>query len=120
MPIYGYRCEQCGQELEILQSISAEPLRVCSNCGGQLRKMIYPVGVIYKGSGYYTTDYKGNSGAKASGSSSDGGSERAKTDSDGAAKSDAPKESKSESKAESTSESKPAAKSSEGAKSAAE
>ena len=59
MPIYGYRCEQCGHELEVMQSISEAPLRVCPNCMGPLRKLIYPAGIIFKGSGYYTTDYKG-------------------------------------------------------------
>ena len=71
MPIYGYRCEQCGHELEVLQSFSEEPLKVCPQCMGPLRKMIYPAGIIFKGSGYYTTDYKG--AGKAS-STSDGGS----------------------------------------------
>ena len=113
MPIYGYRCEQCGHELEVLQSMSAEPLRVCSVCMGPLRKMIYPAGIIFKGSGYYTTDYKspgsasrhGDSDAAASSSSSssssDGGSETA-------AKSGSATESKGESKGESKSESKSA------------
>jgi len=65
MPIYGYRCEQCGHELEVLQSMSDQPLKVCPNCMGPLRKMIYPAGIIFKGSGYYTTDYKsqGKSGS---------------------------------------------------------
>ena len=110
MPIYGYRCEQCGHELEVLQSIRDEPLRVCPNCMGPLRKMIYPVGIVFKGSGYYTTDYKsagtpsrhGDSDAAASASgSSDGGSETA-------AKSASTSESKGESSSESKSESKPA------------
>ena len=78
MPIYGYRCEQCGHELEVLQSMKDEPLRVCPNCMGPLRKMIYPVGIVFKGSGYYTTDYKsagspsrhGDSDAAASASGS--------------------------------------------------
>ena len=66
MPIYGYRCTQCGHELEILQSISDAPLRECPVCMGPLQKMLYPVGVIYKGSGFYTTDYKGGSRSEAS------------------------------------------------------
>jgi putative FmdB family regulatory protein len=108
MPIYGYRCEQCGHEVEVLQAMSDEPLRVCPNCMGPLRKMVYPAGIIFKGSGYYTTDYKaagsasrhGDSDAAASSSSSsDGGSETA-------AKSTSTTESKSESKSDSNSESK--------------
>jgi putative FmdB family regulatory protein len=118
MPIYGYRCEQCGHEVEVLQSMSEEPLRVCPNCMGPLHKMIYPAGIIFKGSGYYTTDYKspgsasrhGDSDAAASASSSsDGGSETAaKGGSSSESKSESRGESKSESRSESKSESKPA------------
>ena len=118
MPIYGYRCEQCGHELEVLQSMSEEPLRVCPNCMGPLRKMIYPAGIIFKGSGYYTTDYKspgsasrhGDSDAAASASSSsDGGSETAaKSGSGGESKSSSSGESRSESRSESKPESKSA------------
>jgi putative FmdB family regulatory protein len=122
MPIYGYRCEQCGHELEVLQSMKDEPLRVCPNCMGPLRKMIYPVGIVFKGSGYYTTDYKsagspsrhGDSDAAASASSSsDGGSETAaksgsSSESKGESKSETKGESKSDSGSESKSESKPA------------
>ncbi len=69
MPIYGYKCQQCGHELEIFQSMSAEPLRTCSECTGPLRKMMYPVGVQFKGSGFYSTDYKtsGNGSSQESG-----------------------------------------------------
>jgi putative FmdB family regulatory protein len=58
MPIYGYRCEECGNELEVFQSMSDAPLKICSKCGGPLRKLLYPVGVQFKGSGFYSTDYK--------------------------------------------------------------
>ena len=66
MPIYGYRCDQCGHELEVFQSMSAPPLRECPECGGALSKLLYPVGVQFKGSGFYTTDYRdgGGDGAK--------------------------------------------------------
>ena len=78
MPIYGYRCTECGHELEVLQSMSAEPLKVCSECGGALRKLLYPVGVQFKGSGFYTTDYRNAGGGKSrseSGSTSSSSSE---------------------------------------------
>jgi putative FmdB family regulatory protein len=109
MPIYGYRCEQCGHELEVLQSMKDEPLRICPNCMGPLRKMIYPAGIIFKGSGYYTTDYKsagspsrhGDSDAAASATAASG------SGSDTTAKSASSGESKGESKSESKSESKP-------------
>ena|ERR671937_816035 len=64
MPIYGYVCEQCGQETEVLQGINDAPLRSCPNCMGPVRKLLYPTGVIFKGTGFYTTDYKAK-GAKS-------------------------------------------------------
>ena len=75
MPIYGYRCTECGHEMEVLQSMSAEPLKVCSECGGALRKLLYPVGVQFKGSGFYTTDYRngGSGGGKSKSESESGG-----------------------------------------------
>ncbi|HLH68038.1 MAG TPA: FmdB family zinc ribbon protein [Candidatus Dormibacteraeota bacterium] len=72
MPIYGYRCGQCGHELEVFQSMADEPLQVCSECGGALHKLLYPVGVHFKGSGFYTTDYKGNGSASRDGSGGSG------------------------------------------------
>lgn len=98
MPTYGYRCRSCGNELEVLQKMSDPPLKTCPKCSGELAKIPYPVGVIYKGSGYYSTDYKG--GGKASSSSAAGNG--AKSDSsDGSGDSKPATESKSESKAES-------------------
>jgi putative FmdB family regulatory protein len=92
VPIYGYRCSDCGHELEVLQKVSGEPLKVCPNCQGKLVKKMYPAGVIFKGSGFYSTDYKGSGSKSASSngssSSSDGKSEP---------KSEAKPESKSES-----------------------
>ena len=95
MPIYGYRCTDCGHELEVLQKVSDEPLKVCPECQGKLTKKFYPAGVIFKGSGFYSTDYKASgkaSGANGSGAPSDATSE---------SKSEAKPESKSESKADS-------------------
>jgi putative FmdB family regulatory protein len=96
MPIYGYECTQCGHQLEVLQSVNDEPLRTCPECMGPLRKMLYPVGVIFKGSGFYSTDYKGSSNGKSSerSGSGDGGGDSKPSG---------------ESKAEKKSDSKPAA-----------
>ena len=96
MPIYGYRCSNCGHEFEIQQRMSDEPLKVCPKCQGKLTKMLYPTGVIFKGSGFYSTDYKA-SGKPASSNGSESGSE---------GKSDAKPESKPESKPEAKPESK--------------
>ncbi len=88
MPIYGYRCSSCGHQLEVLQKLSDEPLKVCPQCQGKLTKVIYPAGVIFKGSGFYKTDYSSS-----------------KAESNGNGSGSAP-ESKSESKVESKPESK--------------
>jgi putative FmdB family regulatory protein len=96
VPIYGYRCSACGHQFEILQRVSDEPLKVCPKCQGKLTKILYPAGVIFKGSGFYTTDYKG-SGKSASSNGSGAGSE-AKTES----KSESKPESKTESKSDSS------------------
>ncbi|HEX4215234.1 MAG TPA: FmdB family zinc ribbon protein [Candidatus Dormibacteraeota bacterium] len=84
MPTYGYRCGQCGHEFEIFQRMSDDPLVECPQCGGRLSKMLYPVGVQFKGSGFYTTDYKnGSFGSSKSSSSSEGSSSgESKSDSD--------------------------------------
>lgn len=78
MPIYGYRCTNCGHEIEVLQKVSDEPLKICPKCQGKLTKMFYPAGVIFKGSGFYSTDYKGSgkaTSANGSGSASEKPSE---------------------------------------------
>jgi putative FmdB family regulatory protein len=85
MPTYEYACKACGEHLEVVQSFMDEPLTECPNCGGVLRKVFSPIGIAFKGSGFY------------------------KTDSRPAAKSGSKSESKSESKTESKSESKPKA-----------
>jgi putative FmdB family regulatory protein len=65
MPTYEYRCKKCGEHLEVVQSFSDAPLKVCPNCKGQLQKVFSPVGIVFKGSGFYKTDNRGGkSGAK--------------------------------------------------------
>lgn len=56
MPTYEYRCQDCGTSVEVVQSFSAEPLTVCGVCGGRLRRVFHPVGIVLKGSGFYSTD----------------------------------------------------------------
>jgi len=59
MPIYEYRCKVCGYAFERLQPISAKPLRRCPKCGSPVERLIGTgIGVIFKGSGFYETDYK--------------------------------------------------------------
>src|SRR5438093_2518936 len=59
MPVYEYECKNCATRFEKMQSIMAEPLTECLNCGGgPVRRVLHPVGVIFKGSGWYITDSK--------------------------------------------------------------
>lgn len=57
MPTYGYECNDCKNAFETIQSIKDAPLTVCESCGGSLRKKIYPVGIAFKGAGFYVNDY---------------------------------------------------------------
>ena len=107
MPTYGYRCGSCGHQFEIVQRISEEPLTTCPKCQGKLSKVLYPVGISFKGSGFYTTDYKGagkDSAASSNGSasSSEGGSE-SKPEAKSESKPDTKTESKSDTKTEKSS-----------------
>jgi putative FmdB family regulatory protein len=103
MATYGYRCSNCGHQFEIRQSFSDEPLKVCPKCEGKLTKMVYPTGVIFKGSGFYTTDYKSPDKSSESNGSKSGEGNGSKPGSD--AKPDTKPDTKSEPKSESKSES---------------
>jgi putative FmdB family regulatory protein len=61
MPTYEYRCRACGDELEVVQSFSDDPLETCPSCGGSLRKVFAAPGISFKGSGFYKTDSKSGS-----------------------------------------------------------
>lgn len=56
MPTYQYRCKSCRHDFDIVQSFHDDPLRVCAECGGVLRKVLSASGIIFKGSGYYVND----------------------------------------------------------------
>lgn len=62
MPTYQYACTECGHRLEAVQSFSDEPLTVCTECEGKLRKVFSAVGVVFKGSGFYRTDSRASVG----------------------------------------------------------
>lgn len=61
MPTYQYACNDCGHELEAVQSFSDDALTTCPECGGRLRKLFGNVGVVFKGSGFYRTDSRSSS-----------------------------------------------------------
>ena len=68
MPTYDYDCSACGQTFEIFQSMSAPPVEACPNCGGKVQRRIYGgAGLIFKGTGFYLTDYKKQAASGANG-----------------------------------------------------
>ena len=73
MPTYEYECESCGYRFEEFQSIHDEPIKVCPKCGGPVRKLISSsYGVIFKGSGFYITDYKHKNSSPSSNGNGNG------------------------------------------------
>ena len=90
MPTYEYACTECGDRTEVVQSFSDAPLTTCTVCGGRLRKVFSPVGIVFKGSGFYRNDSRGkpaktdggdkakkpaaDAASSSKGSTSDGGS----------------------------------------------
>jgi putative FmdB family regulatory protein len=107
MPTYGYACEKCGHEFDEFQSIKAKPLRKCPQCGKLALKRLIGTGagIIFKGSGFYQTDYRSDSYKK--------GAEKEK----GTGKSSDTKAAKTETKAAAT-ETKPSSGTTEKKKSA--
>jgi putative FmdB family regulatory protein len=57
VPTYGYECNSCKERFEVFQKITEEPLTIHDGCGGQVRRLLYPVGIVFKGSGFYVNDY---------------------------------------------------------------
>jgi putative FmdB family regulatory protein len=70
MPTYEYRCRECGEQLEVVQSFSDDPLTECPRCSGPLRKVFNSVGIAFKGSGFYKNDSRSKSSSSSSTSSS--------------------------------------------------
>jgi putative FmdB family regulatory protein len=67
VPTYQYACTECGDRSEVVQRFSDDPLTVCSACGGRLRKVFSPVGIVFKGSGFYRTDSRNGASTVAAG-----------------------------------------------------
>jgi putative FmdB family regulatory protein len=65
VPTYQYTCTDCGEPVEAVQKFTDAPLTVCAACGGRLRKVFSPVGIVFKGSGFYRTDSRNGSSASA-------------------------------------------------------
>jgi len=69
MPIYEYRCTN-GHTFEVIQSMSDDPVETCEECGAPVERVFHPVAVHFKGSGFYSTDYKSKSKSGGEGNSS--------------------------------------------------
>ncbi len=101
MPTYSYECRKCGHVQDLFHAMSANPRVKCEECGGSCKRMLGTgAGIIFKGSGFYETDYKRN-GGKTGGE---------KSESKGESKGDSKSESKPEAKSETKSETKPESK----------
>jgi putative FmdB family regulatory protein len=109
MPTYEYACVECGHHIEVVQSMSDPPLAVCTACGGRLRKVFSPIGIVFKGSGFYRTDSRGKSPTAAKDGASTKEAATAKTESSSSSSS-SPESGGSASKSDSSASSKPAAK----------
>ena len=72
MPTYGYRCTVCGHTFERFQKITDPAVTECESCGQPVKKILYPVGIQFKGSGFYVNDYSKSGGKSASNSGEDG------------------------------------------------
>jgi putative FmdB family regulatory protein len=82
MPIYTYRCDNCGVQFERQQKFSDPPLKECPECQAKkLRKVYTPVGIVFKGSGFYATDHRSPSGRVSGSKNSDEGEKKSSSES---------------------------------------
>jgi putative FmdB family regulatory protein len=66
VPTYDYQCRSCGSVTEVIHSMLEEGPSVCERCGGELRRVLYPTGIIFKGSGFYRTDSRSGASTRSS------------------------------------------------------
>ncbi|MFG2078629.1 FmdB family zinc ribbon protein [Nonomuraea maritima] len=91
MPTYQYACNDCGEQLEVVQKFTDDALTVCPKCEGNLRKVFSAVGIVFKGSGFYKTDNRSSSSSSSKPSSSSSSSSKSsESKSDSATSSPAP------------------------------
>ena len=93
MPVYTYQCEECGVRFDARQKFSDAPITVCPECGGHTHRVPQPVGIVFKGSGWYSTDSRGRNNLAVPPAKSDADTadkKPAKTDSTGDSSAPAP------------------------------
>ena len=83
MPTYEYRCKDCGEHLEVVQSFADDPLTMCPRCEGTLKKVFNSPGISFKGSGFYKNDSRSSSGSSSSSSGPSAGSSGSESSSSG-------------------------------------
>ena len=83
MPTYQYTCTDCGEPIEAVQKFTDDPLTMCAACGGRLRKVFSPVGIVFKGSGFYRTDSRNGSVAADAKKDKQAGESKTTADSNG-------------------------------------
>jgi putative FmdB family regulatory protein len=76
VPLYEYRCLPNEHRFEVRQSMSEDPVTICPECGGPVRRVIHPVGLVFKGSGFYVTDSRKGTSESSSPSSGSGSGEK--------------------------------------------
>jgi len=81
MPTYEYECRKCGHRFEKFQTMSAKPVKTCPKCRGKVKRLFGTgAGIIFKGSGFYETDYKRKSGTAGGGGETESKSSASSTD----------------------------------------
>ena len=111
MPTYGYQCTECKYEFSVFQSMKDDPIALCTQCSGKVKRLLYPVGIVFKGTGWYINDSRAPEKTEKTESSdksekSEKSEKSDKTDSTTTAASDTSSETKTETSAK---ESKPEA-----------
>jgi len=89
VPTYGYRCEK-GHEFDVFQRMSDDPVAECPSCGSRGRRLFFPAGIVFKGSGFYKTDSRKSGGSEGSSSSTSCSSAASKSSSDGGSSASTP------------------------------
>ena len=109
MPTYVYKCDSCGAQFEQFQSFKDEPVRICPVCASAVRRVFQPVGIVFKGSGWYVTDSRKSSSATLNSDDAPKTEKAGETKADGAAETKTDKPDKTETKTDKTESTTPAA-----------
>lgn len=107
MPTYGYQCTECKHEFSVFQAMKDAPVEICPQCGSKVKRLLYPVGIVFKGSGWYVNDSRKPDTSESAGSEKADG-DKAGDKSGSETKTDSP-DSKPDGKTDSKTADKPAA-----------